>query len=380
MAPIYLDHSATTLPEPAILDYFHEQLLSLSANPASLHRLGQAAAQSIQASRKIVANALGCKPEEIVWTSGGSESINMALKGYIEANPKRGSTIIAAAGEHAATKETLKYLASRGYQIRIIPLQQNGQIDLAALAQAIDDDTVLITCLHVNNETGAVHPIEDIVRLRNQKRPLAAIHLDGVQACGKIPVHFSQLGVDLFSASGHKFGAPKGIGFLLVRHGIRVSPLIHGGGQQNGRRAGTENAPLIATLARACAQAVREQAKRYESCQQFRQLLLDELGQRGVSYAMLSPPGGVPQILNLAFPGLRGETLLHALELSEIYISTGSACSSHHQGPSDVLLAMGNPRAVAECSVRISFAAVNTPAEISQTAQAIAEACQKYRR
>lgn len=380
MAHIYLDHSATTLPDNETLEFFHEQLINLSGNPASLHRLGQAAAKSIKNSKRIVAESFGCRNDEIVWTSGGSESINMALKGYVAANPKRGMTIVTAAGEHAATNETLKYLTGQGYRIRIVPLNPDGRINLDELEAAIDEDTILITCLHVNNETGAVQPVEEIVRLRNKKRPIAAIHLDGVQACGKIPVHFARLGVDLFSGSGHKFGSPKGIGFLLIRHGIRVKPLIHGGGQQNGLRSGTENAPLIATLARSCAEAASNLAVKQDHCRQLRQQLLDELGQSGVAYAMLSPPDGIPQILNLSFPGLRGETLQHALELSDIFISTGSACSSHKKGSSEVLLAMGLSKDVADCSIRISLSAANTPAEIALTARTIAEACQKYRR
>lgn len=380
MAQIYLDHSATTLPDPATLDYYLEQIRLFSANPASLHRLGQAAAQSIQASRKMIATAFGCKPGEIVFTSGGTESINMALKGYADANPKRGSTILAAAGEHHATQETLGYLASHGYRMRKIAIKSNGQVDLDELEQAIDSDTLMITCLHVNNETGAVQPIEEIVRIRNQKRPLAAIHLDSVQACGKIPVHFSQLGVDLLSASGHKFGTPKGVGFLIIRKGILVSPLIHGGGQQNGLRSGTENAPLAAVMANCSSQAAENLASNYTCCQHLRQQLLNELEQAGVSFKVISPPDGVPQILNLAFPGLRGETLQHALEMSDVFVSTGSACSSHRKGPSDVLLAMGWPKAVAEASIRISLSSANQQEEITRTAEAIAAACKKYRR
>ncbi len=380
MAQIYLDHSATTLPDSAVLEFFNEQLQLYSANPASLHRLGHSAAHSIQESRRIIAATFGCRPGEIVLTSGGTESINMALKGYVEANPKRGSTIVAAAGEHQATQETLKYLAGRGYRIRKVPIRPDGQIDLADLEQAIDNDTILITCLQVNNETGAVQPIEEIVRLRNKKRPLAAIHLDSVQACGKIAVHFNRLGVDLLSASGHKFGSPKGIGFLLIRQGVLVSPLIHGGGQQKGLRSGTENAPLTATLARCSTMATEDLSGRAMYCQQLRQQLLDELDQNGIPHVMLSPADGAPQILNLSFPGLRGETLQHALEMSDIFVSTGSACSSHRKGPSEVLLAMGYPKAIAECSVRISLSATNHPTEITQTVQAIAEACKKYRR
>lgn len=380
MSLIYLDHSATTLPNPETLTYYQACLHKFSGNPASLHRLGQQAAQAILDSQKTIARAIDCRPQDIVLTSGGSESINWALKGYVAANPKRGQKIITAAGEHAATRESLAALQKQGYTIVTLPVNSQGQPDLAALEQALDQDTVLLTFLLVNNETGAQLPVEQIIALRNRLRPLAAIHLDGVQAFGKIPVSFTQLGVELLSGSGHKFGTPKGIGFLVKKANVQLEPLIHGGGQQNGQRAGTENAPLVAVLAHCLQSASDNLPDKISWTRRLREHLLAELRQHGVEYAMLSPPDGVPQITCLAFPGLRGETLLHALEQSQIYVSTGSACSSKHKGPSATLLAMGYRRQVVECSIRISLNHTNSLSEVTQTAQAIAVACQKYQR
>ncbi|MDD2456937.1 MAG: cysteine desulfurase family protein [Eubacteriales bacterium] len=380
MALIYLDHSATTWPaEETIADYARDLGL-YAANPASLHRLGQQAARLIRDSKTSLAHSLSCQPSEVILTSGGSESINMALKGTVAANPKRGRTIVTLAGEHAATRETVACLEKQGFIIRKVALRTDGQVDLDQLAAAIDDDTVLITVLLVNNETGVIQPLDQIVAIRNRKRPRAAIHVDGVQACGKIPVRFDQLGVELFSGSGHKFGAPKGVGFLLVKKGLSIQPLIHGGGQQSGLRGGTENAPLAASLARSLARSVSDLTRSSIHCQNLQDILLQELRRLGVAFARISPETAVPQILNLAFLGLRGETLQHALEQEDLFVSTGSACSSHKKGPSEVLLAMGVSRAVADCSIRISLSECNTTEEMVLAAGAIARACQKYRR
>ncbi|MDD2533651.1 MAG: cysteine desulfurase family protein [Eubacteriales bacterium] len=380
MSLIYLDHCATTLPDEITLTYYLEQLREHSGNPASLHRLGQLAAASIMSSNKQMASLIGCQPNEIIWTSGGSESINLALKGYVAANPKRGRTIITAAGEHRATQETLAALTREGYCVVTIPIDRTGQLDLDTLEKVLDDNTILMTFLAVNNETGAILPIEKIVEIKNRKRPLAAIHLDAVQAFGKIPLQFSSTGVDFISGSGHKFGTPKGIGFLIKKQKIRLTPLIHGGGQQSGLRSGTENAPLVATAVFALNRANQNILQKINHCQNLREHLLSDLQQSQTEYVIISPPAGAPQILNLAFPGLRGETLQHALERSDVMISTGSACSSRHKGPSDVLMAMGMTKAVAECSIRISLDDNNTQAEMIATARAIHDACTKYRR
>ncbi len=380
MAVIYLDHSATTWPSEETVAEYARDLGLYTANPASVHRLGQQSARLIRDSKASLAQSLDCRPDEVILTSGGSESINMALKGTVGANPKRGRTIVTLAGEHAATRATLSYLEKQGYVVRKVSLRADGQVDLDQLAAAIDDDTVLITVLLVNNETGVIQPLDQIVAIRNRKRPRAAIHVDGVQACGKIPVHFGQLGVELFSGSGHKFGAPKGVGFLLVKKGLLIQPLVHGGGQQSGLRGGTENAPLAASLARSLARSVTDLKRCLSHCQNLQDTLLQELRHLDVAYTRISPETAVPQILNLAFPGLRGETLQHALEQEDLFVSTGSACSSHKKGPSEVLIAMGIPRSVAECSIRISLSEQNTPEEMILAAGSIARACQKYRR
>lgn len=380
MNAIYLDHTATTRPDPVVADFYRQALTDQFANPASLHRLGLAAEKSLTASRQELARVCQCQPNEIVWTSGGTESINLALKGFCEQNPRLGGKIIISAGEHAATRESAAWLGRHGYSVVVLPLLANGQVSLDALADALDDQTALISLLHVNNETGAVNPIADVAQLRNRRRPAAAIHVDAVQTLGKQPLLFSDWGVDLVSGSGHKFAAPKGIGWLIQRQGIRLAAQLHGGGQQQNRRSGTENAALAATLALAAQQAAADWPARANTVRQLHDHFLAALDRLDIRYRRISPLDAVPQILCLAFPGLRGETMLHALESREIYVSTGSACSSQQKGPSPVLLAMGVSRPDADCSIRVSLAPDNTVAEMEQTAAAIADSLRWLRR
>ncbi|HBP38886.1 MAG TPA: cysteine desulfurase NifS [Clostridiales bacterium] len=371
--PIYLDHTATARPWPDVIACLSSQLELQYANPASLHRLGQSAAASLRQSRQQIAAALGCSENELILTSGGSESINFAIKGAAAANPRLPKRIIISDGEHAAVTESAAYLRQLGWQTEILPLLPNGQADLLALEQALREPAALISLIHVSNETGAVNPVDSIVSLRNRLQPAAIIHLDAVQSLGRQPVNFRSTGVDLLSGSGHKVGAPKGIGWLLVRQGIRLTPLIHGGGQQGGLRSGTENPPLAAALAFAINVALQDQAGKEQQVRQLRRLLLDELQNRGQPYQVLSPDDGVPQILCIAFPGLRGETLMQALAAREICVSTGAACSARRQKKNRILQSMGIPVNLAESSIRISLAAVNTEDEIRITAQAIHE-------
>lgn len=371
---IYLDHSATTRVWPEVIEGLTKSLSFHYANPSSIHRLGQSANKLLNESKKQIAGLLGCQKSELILTSGGSESINLAIKGYLAASPRQTRRVISSQGEHAATTETLSWLRQQGYEIEELPLQPDGRVNLQFLTQALARPAALISLIHVSNETGAVNDIAEIVRLRNSLQPETAIHLDAVQTLGRQPLNFEKLGVEMLSGSGHKIGAPKSIGWLLVKKGIRLTPLIHGGGQQI-LRSGTENPPLAAALALAVQLTCQDTDSREAVVRNLRQLLLSELTDGNVDYQILSPLDGVPQILLLAFPGLRGETLLHALEAKSIYISTGAACSSHNKKANRVLQSMGIPDKTADCAVRISLAAINTPDEIKTTALAIIESC-----
>lgn len=371
---IYLDHTATMIPERELLEYYVECALEYPANPASIHSAGFAARKAQASAINQLAKSFDCRPEELLITSGGSESINMAIKGALAANKRLGQRVLISEGEHSAVAETAKWLTSHGYIVETIGLSAEGIIDLEQLEQALKKPAAMLSLIYVNNETGAAAPVEEVVRLRNSLQPDMLIHVDGVQACGKLSWSFKRLGVDLFSGSGHKFGAPRGIGFLIHRYGIKIEPLIHGGGQQRGLRSGTENVPLVMTMARAAEIANNDLAQKTDYISGLKRQLLDRLTELGVSYMPLSPVNAVPGIVSLAVEGLRGETLLHALENNEIFVSTGSACSSKKREESAVLRAMKLPEDLIKGSIRISLSKSNTIEEIDTVAEAISQA------
>jgi cysteine desulfurase len=377
---IYLDHAASTLVWPAVVDRLANELARHYANPSSAHRLGHEALLHLAESKSILARIFGCLASEVVLTSGGTESSNMAIKGFCETHQRVGRRIITSRGEHAATKESCAYLRKQGYEIVDLPLVPDGTVDLAALADALREPATLISLIHVNNETGAVNPVDEIVRLRNRLQPTTAIHLDAVQTFGKLDFHFGASGVELVSGSGHKIGAPKGIGWLLVKQKTRLEPLIHGGGQQEGRRSGTESPPMAAAQALALSLACTDIPARTRQVAQLRRTYLEGLQAAGVSFQVLSPEQGVPNILSIAFPGLPSQAMMQAFEEKDIMVGTGSACSSRKAGVSPVLRAMGWPDPVASCAIRISLATTNTHDEMIHAAQATAAICQKYTR
>lgn len=370
---IYLDHAATTCPTTDILDCYTRLLREDYANPASVHAVGLAVEQKMKLALQMLAGFFDCGPDELIMTSGGTESINLALKGYLAANPKGPRRILISQGEHAATEQTGQWLEKQGYEVVRLPLTPAGTVDLAGMAQALETPCALISLILVNNETGAINPVEEMVRLRNQLQPQARIHLDAVQATGKIPWSFRKLDVDFLSGSGHKFGTPKGIGWLIARKGIRMEAQILGGGQQQGRRAGTENYPLVMTMTEAVKAAQDQLMEKTATVSSLRETLLHELSRQAIPFVLISPEQAVPHIISLAFPGLRGETLLHALSARGIYVSTGSACSARLRKKRGILQAMGITADLAQCSIRISLSSLNTGTEMMTCAQNIAE-------
>lgn len=358
-----------------MVEQLSANLTEFYANPSSAHRLGQSAEKNLTDSKLKISTLLGCHKSELLLTSGGSESINLAIKGYLAANPRQGLRVISSQGEHAATAESLSFLRQQGYTCEEIPLSPDGCIDLENLAKAMQQPAALLSLIHVSNESGAVNNLAEIVRLRNQLQPQMAIHLDAVQTLGRQPLNFHHMGIELLSGSGHKVGAPKGIGFLLIKKGVRLQPMIHGGGQQQGLRSGTENPPLAAALAQAIELTIDDLSAKEARIRLLRDQLLAGLQEDKVEYQVLSPEHGVPQILLISFPGLRGETMLHALEAREIYVSTGAACSSKQKKANRILQAMGVPAKLADCAIRISLAASNTEDEIEETCKAIGDNC-----
>ncbi|MBP5493218.1 MAG: cysteine desulfurase [Clostridiales bacterium] len=373
-----MDNSATTKPLPEVARLVYETLSGEDTfgNPGSLHRLGVLAEKNLNESAEKIAKLLSCKKEELFFTSCGSESVNTSIMGYVHQNPRLGKKIISTRTEHKASLESLERLAKEGYEICYIPVGLDGKPDLQALSDAIDENTALLTFTHVNNESGSILPLEEIVAIRNKKNRNTKIHLDCVQSLGKLPIALSRMGIDMASFSGHKIHALKGFGLLYIKTGVRVQPLIIGGGQQKGMRSGTQSPYLASAFALALEKAtenIEENLSRLTALRDEFSKNLQEVGAQ-----ILSPEDALPYVLNVSFPSFQSETMLHCLEEKEIYVSTVSACSSKTKTVSYVLSEMGIKREIAKNAVRFSFNRFNTKEELDQTIAAIKEIYAKY--
>jgi len=352
---IYLDNSATTKPSKACIDAMTNALAINFGNPSSLYNLGINAEKIVRASREIIARSIAADPSEIYFTSCGTESDNTAIFGAYTARKKQGNRIITSAVEHPAVLRCFEKLQRDGADVVYIPVLKDGNLDMEALKNALNEDTILVSLMHVNNETGAIFPIEDVARLL-KSYPKALFHSDCVQSYGKIKLDVKKMGVDMISLSGHKVHASKGIGVLYIKNGVHIPEYINGGGQENGFRSGTENVAGIAGLGAAVQnmEYVKPDCKDY-----LKQRLLEEIPDIRIN----SPEVSVSSVLNVSFLDCRAEVLLHMLEQDEIYVSTGSACSSHSKG-SHVLMAQGLKLEEIEGAIRFSFGTENTKEEI----------------
>lgn len=370
----YLDNSATTRPYDPVIRLMLECLERDYGNPSSLHRMGMEGEKRITRARKQVSAALGCREDEVVFTSGGTESNNMAIIGAAMAGRRRGKKIITSKGEHPSVLETFRFLEGRGFQCIYIDIDKKGRIDLDQLIGEVDDDVILISVMHVNNEVGTVQPIEEIAKQKGR----ALFHTDVVQSFGKIPVPMK--GIDLLSLSGHKIHGPKGAGALYIRKGIHLPPLIHGGGQEKNLRSGTENVPAIAGLGLAAEMAAerRDSQEAQKHICNLNRILVSSLETAGCPTRINSPKEAIPGIVNISFEKTKGEVLLHMLEQEGVYVSTGSACSSNKKGKSHVLRAMGLSEGEMEGALRISMSLENTEEEIRYGAEKIIEAAGKF--
>ncbi|MFQ5821096.1 MAG: cysteine desulfurase family protein [Candidatus Heimdallarchaeota archaeon] len=371
LKPIYLDYNATTPIDPEVLEkmlpYFKEHF----GNPSSNHIYGELTKEAVNKAREQVAQLIGAESNEIVFTSGGSESNNSAIIGTALSNRKKGNHIVTSRIEHPAVLETVRYLEEQfGFQITYLSADEYGMVNPSDVEHAITDKTILITIMHANNEVGTIEPIEEIGRIAKEKSVL--FYSDAAQSCGKIEVHVDNLNVNLCTIAGHKIYAPKGIGALYVRDGTNLSKLIHGAGQELGRRAGTENVPYIVGFGRACELAsgtVHEFGRRVKTLRdKFYKNILEGLGEERV---MLNghPKQRLPNTLNLSIKGIVGEELLG--QIPEISASTGSACHTGSTEPSKVLLAMGLTREQALGALRLSLGRWSTKEEIDEASQLI---------
>ncbi|MBQ1251883.1 MAG: cysteine desulfurase, partial [Firmicutes bacterium] len=313
---IYLDHSATTPVRPEVLAFINDTLASCYGNPSSLYDLGIASEKVIKESRRTIAKTLRVKEDEIFFTSCGSESNNTVLRGVAEAYRKRGDRIICSAVEHPSVLRTMEYLSEeQGFQLTKIGVDRRGHFDLEGLKKAMTEDTILVSVMMVNNEVGSVFPLKEIADIVHGINPDCVFHVDGVQGYGRIPIDLKKTGIDAFSLSGHKLGAPKGIGALYLRSGLRVKPLIYGGGQEKGLRSGTENTAYIGALGLAAKLCLENREEKNRYLQEVKDTLIAELRDAGIAFEINGDlENGAAHIVNLRFDGVKSEVLLHYLE------------------------------------------------------------------
>lgn len=376
MRRVYLDNSATTRVRPEVVAAMERVLREEFGNPSSLHAMGLEAERRVEEAREAVAEALGVDPAEILFTSGGTEANNLALRGAARAHAREGRHIVTTAVEHSSVLETARDLAREGFELTVVPVDGHGRVRTEDVVAALRPDTVLVSVMLVNNEVGTVQPVAEIGRAIARRRGrgrVPLLHVDAVQAFGKLPVQPRQLGADLVTLSGHKIHGPKGAGALYVRRGVRLQPLLTGGDQQGGLRPGTENVPGIVGFGVAARLAAREREDTLARLRALRSRLLAGLGAAVPGALVNSPEDAAPHILNVSFPGVRGEVLVHALAERGVYVSTGSACHSRRPVISHVLAAMGLARERAEGAIRISLSRDTTGADVDALIEALRE-------
>ena len=379
---IYLDNAATTRPFDEVIEVVGRVMREDFANPSSLHHLGVKAEEVMDESRQILANALQVDPGEVFFTSGGTETNNLAIKGAAKAQRKRGSHIITSVVEHKSILNTMQALEEEGYEVTYLPVNGDGIVDLQLLEEVLREDTILVSIMHVNNETGAIQPIDRIEQLLRKHDTKPLFHVDAVQSFAKIPLHPYHSDVDLLTLSSHKIHGPKGIGALFKRRGVRLASFLDGGGQEKGIRSGTENLPGISGFATAIELNFERIFERQNHMSHLRHMIRDNI-QRTFDDVVINTPDerfAAPHILNVSFPGLQGEVLLRKLEKAEIYVSTGSACTSGKNTPSHVLTAMGKSKEEVQGALRFSFSFMNREEDIGQVMEHLVPAVQRLKR
>ncbi|MCS7242297.1 cysteine desulfurase NifS [Candidatus Caldatribacterium sp.] len=375
---IYLDYNATTPCDPRVIEEMLPFFREIFANPSSLHRPGQEARQAVEKARSSIAHFIGAKEEEIIFTSGGTESNNLAIRGVAQALRKRGTHVVTSTIEHHAVLNVFRALEKEGFSVTYLPVDRDGIVHPEELRKALRPDTILVSIMHANNETGVIEPIADLARIAHEGG--AVFHTDAVQTVGKVPIDVNALGVDLLAASAHKFYGPKGVGFLYVRKGTPLAPQILGGRHERGKRAGTENVPGIIGMAKACEIAAQEMEEETQRVGELRDTLEKELEQ---SIPDISVVGrGAPRLYNTSLilvAYVEGESLLLNLDFEGICVSSGSACTSSSLEPSHVLLAHGYSHELAHGSIRFSLGKWTTREEISQVVTVFPRVVEKLR-
>ena len=383
----YLDNASTTRPLESVQKIMKETLDVCYGNPSSMHNKGFEAEKYVKRAKEIVAASLKAEEKEIIFTSGGTESNNMALIGTAVANKRQGKHLITTKIEHASVHNPLIFLEEQGYEVTYLSVDKNGYVDMKQLEEAIRPDTTLVSVMYVNNEIGTLEKIGGIAKLIKAKNPKTLFHVDAIQGYGKYKIYPKKLGVDLLSISGHKLHGPKGVGVLFVRDKVKIQPIIHGGGQQNNMRSGTENVPGIAGLGAAVSEIYTDHTKKIEHLYELKEHFIEEVQKidgvcvNGVTDIPIRETA--PHVVSVSFEGIRAEVLLHALEEKNIYVSSGSACASNHPQLSGTLQAIGVKRELLDSTIRFSFSVSTTMEEIDYALDTLKEllpVLRKFRR
>jgi len=380
----YLDNAATTPVFPEVRDIMVKVLEEDFGNPSSKHTKGIKAEQYIKDARDIIAGSLKCQPKEIIFTSGGTESNNMAFIGTAIANRRAGKHIITTKIEHASVHEPIAYLEEMGYEVTYLPVDVTGRVSAEEVEAALREDTFLVSIMYVNNEIGSVEPIKEIGEMLHRKNPQILFHVDAIQAFGKYKIIPKKAGIDMMSVSGHKIHGPKGTGFLYVRDGIKIRPILFGGGQQKGMRSGTENVPGIAGLGLAVKLIYQEHTAKREQLYAWKKMFINGIQQyEGVT---LNGTEGIaleetaPHIVSVSFASVKSEVMLHALAEKGVYVSSGSACSSNHPELSGTLQAIGVKKELLDSTLRFSFSVMTTAEQIRYAVETAGELLPVLRR
>lgn len=376
---IYMDHSATSPVDPEVFEAMKPYFVNSFGNASTLYSLGREARKDMESARAHVASLIGAKPEEVIFTSGGTESDNIAIKGTAYRLKDKGNHIITSVIEHPAVRETCKYLEKKGFEVTYLPVYEEGIVRISDLEDAITDKTILITIMHANNEIGTIQPIAEIGKIARENK--IYFHTDAVQTVGKIPVNVEEMNVDMLSLSAHKVYGPKGIGALYIKKGVRLEPIIHGGGHEKGLRPGTENVSGIVGLGKACELAEKNLLDDTKYITNLRDKLIDGvLDSIEQSYLNGHRVKRLPNNINFRFTGIEGESLVLHLDSKGIAASTGSACSSKTLEPSHVLIALGLEQVDAHGSLRLTLGKENTEEEVNYVIESVKEVVETLRK
>ena len=372
MMQVYLDNSATTRCFDEVAALMTRIMCEDYGNPSSLHRKGVEAEKYIRYAKEVIAKNLKVNEKEIIFTSGGTESDNLALRGCAYANCRSGRHLITTQIDHPAILQTMKHLEEEGFKVTYLPVDSKGCIRLEDLERAITGETILVSIMHTNNEVGSLQPIEEAGALIKRMNPRILFHVDAVQGYGKFRIYPKKMKIDLLSVSGHKIHGPKGIGFLYIDEKVKIKPILFGGGQQGGTRSGTENVPGVAGLAKAVEMIYQNLDEEVERLYELKRIFVE--GVRKIDDVIVNghrDETGAPHVVSVSIRGVRSEVLLHALEDKGIYVSAGSACSAHKPQPSATLQAMGVDQELLGSTIRFSFSVFTTMEEVGYTLQAM---------